>query len=160
MGHIRATSTCRTGATWTATSISRLLREYNWHTCTIGCDWTILWVNLLLCERRDPGLGALLDDEWGGGGIRGPREWCIYYWRTGGRVPGQAGNSCWAMRCAASQGVDMAVGDVFINNGISKFTLNLDTCSTNQTGGSRMGSGSALHRGIRPLKFTWFNFNL
>lgn len=85
---------------------------------------------------------------------------------TGGRVEecpvkqGTRVGRCGAPRRAASQGVDMAVGDVFINNGISKFTLNLDTCSTNQTGGSRMGSGSALHRGIRPLKFTWFNFNL
>ena len=53
-----------------------------------------------------------------------------------------------APRRAASQRVDMAVGDVFINNGISKCTLNLDTRSTNQTGGSPMGSGSALHRAV------------
>ncbi len=53
---------------------------------------------------------------------------------------------------AVSQGVDMAVGEVFIGNGLHT--------TTDETGGGAMRSGSALHRATRPMKFTSFkNFS-
>ena len=98
--------------------------------------------------------------DGGGGpkGIGGSREWFICYWRTVEECPIEQGTRverCGARRGAASQGVDMAVGDVSINKWLRNWTVNLGIPSTEQRGGSPMRSGSALHRVIRPMEFIY-----
>ena len=55
---------------------------------------------------------------------------------------------CGAPPRAASQGVDMSVGDVSINNGLRNWTVELGIPSTEQTGGSPDRIASAV----------WFRF--